>query len=106
MGNSDRRRYTPEYRAAAVAMVTDTGRPIADVARQLGVSAQLLGSWISRDRKARGPGPADKPLDASERAELRRLRKEVAEARLDNEFLKKAAAFFAKEQFPNQKDSN
>lgn len=91
--------YTPEYRREAAHLVIDTGRTIAAVAREIGVGAQLLGRWVRQERERTGTGP-DGPLEADERAELERLRREVAELRIDNEFLGKAAAFFASKQNP------
>ena len=92
-----RKRYTPEFREQAARLVLETGRPIAHVAAEIGVSDQLLGRWVARTR-ARSQGDNAPVLDADERAELERLRKENAELRLDREFLKKAAAFFASER--------
>jgi transposase len=94
-----RKRYTPAYRRDAAHLVIDTGRPIAQVAREIGVGEQLLGRWVAVERaKMDDPPPT---LDVDERAELDRLRREVAELRMDREFLKKAAAFFATEN-PNR----
>jgi len=76
-------------------LVIDTGRTIAEVAREIEVGEQLLGRWVARER-ARDEAPPE-ALDADERAELERLRIEVAELRMDREFLKKAAAFFVTE---------
>lgn len=93
-----RRKFTPEYRREAAHLVIDTGRPIAHVARELGVGEQLLGRWVHQERaRLDGPTPVDPQgeLDTNERAELARLRREVHELRADNEFLGKAAAFFA-----------
>lgn len=73
----------------------DTQRTIAEVAREIGVGEQLLGRWVAVERARSDDPPAG--LDADERAELERLRREVAELRMDREFLKKAAAFFAAE---------
>ena len=92
-----RRRFTPEFRAEAVKLVIDTGRPVAHVAAEIGVGVQLLGRWVLQATKA-PEGAGDRPLDASERAELDRLRKENADLRLDRSFLKKAAVFFASDQ--------
>ena len=92
-----RRRFTPEFRAEAVKLVTDTGRPVAHVAAEIGVGAQLLGRWVQQASN-RSDGAGDRPLDASERAELERLRQENADLRLDRSFLKKAAVFFASDQ--------
>lgn len=99
MGTSKKRAtYTPEYRREAAHLVIDTGRTVAAVAREIGVGEQLLGRWVHAER-ARG-GPGEVPLDVDERAELERLRREVQELRMDNEFLGKAAAFFASKQNP------
>lgn len=77
----------------------ETGRPIAHVAAEIGVGEQLLGRWVRQAREAAAGGEDNGAvLDADERAELERLRKENAELRLDRQFLKKAAAFFASEQ--------
>jgi len=101
MGTSKKKRatYTPEYRREAAHLVIDTGRPIAAVAREIGVGEQLLGRWVHAER-GRAGGGTDAPLDGDERAELERLRREVQELRMDNEFLGKAAAFFASKQNP------
>lgn len=98
MGTSKRKTYTSEYRREAARLVIDTGRPIAAVAREIGVGEQLLGRWVHQER-ARG-GTGDASLDLDERAELERLRRENQELRMDNEFLGKAAAFFASKQNP------
>lgn len=90
-------KYSPEFREQAVRAVIDTSRPIADVARELGLVAQTLSNWVNdyRHRHA-GENPEEK-LTVSEKEELARLRKEVRELRMEKEFLGKAAAFFAKE---------
>jgi transposase len=90
---STRRRFTDEYKAQAVAFVLDDHRPVAEVARNIGVHEMTLGKWV---KKAKDSGePADKPLDASERAELER-RAENAELQMQVEFAKKVATWFAK----------
>jgi transposase-like protein len=58
---------------------------------------QVLGRWVRLQRQATAAGDTGRVLDADERAELERLRRENAELRLDREFLKKAAAFFVSE---------
>jgi len=89
-----RKHYTPAYRREAAHLVIDTARPVVQVAREIGVGEALLGRWVSLERARTDPPAA---LDADERAELARLRAENAELRMDREFLKKAAAFFATE---------
>ena len=95
MSGKKRKTYTPEYRRDAAHLVIDTGRPIAVVAREIGVGEQLLGRWVAIERSRLDDPPA--ALDADERAELDRLRVEVSELRMDREFLKKATAFFVSE---------
>jgi transposase len=99
MGTSKRKTYTPEYRREAARLVIETGRTVAAVAREIGVGEQLLGRWVHAER-ARTGGGAEVPLDLDERAELERLRRENQDLRMDNEFLGKAAAFFASKQNP------
>jgi transposase len=89
-------KYPVEFRESAVAMVRETGKPVAAVARDLGVSETTLGNWVLADRRARGEQRADQ-VSESERAELVRLRRENAQLRMEKEILKKAAAFFVTE---------
>ena len=90
------RKFTPEYRAEAVKMVLDSDRPIAAVARDLGINEGTLGNWVAKYR-AEHP-PSEEELTLTERARLRELEKENRELRMERDFLKKAAAFFAREQ--------
>lgn len=80
-----RRRFDPEFRAGAVRIVLESGRPIAQVARELGINEGTLGNWVARDRQARSG--TDAPLSGSERAELARLRRELAEAQMERDVL-------------------
>jgi transposase len=87
--------YSPEYREEAVKLVIETSRPIAQVAKELGVQEGTLGSWVARYRRDHaGDEPA---LNVTDRARLRELGREMRELRMENEFLKKAAAYFAKD---------
>ena len=90
-----RKSYTPAYRRDAARLVIDTGRTIAEVAREIGLGEQLLGRWVAAERARMQDPPG--ALDVNERAELERLRTENAQLRMDREFLKKAAAFFVTE---------
>ncbi len=98
-----RRKYTLEYRAEVARLVIETGRPIAHVAKEIGVGAGLLGRWVKNERERQGN--ADGMSESDLRAENARLRRELAEARIDNEFLSKATAFFAAKQ-RQRNDSN
>jgi transposase len=73
-----RRRYDPEFKSGAVRIVLETGKPIAQVARDLGVHAGTLGNWMKKERLGRGDNGQ---LGEDGLAELVRLRKEVAELR-------------------------
>lgn len=95
-GIMSQRKFSPEFREQAVREVTERSRPIADVARELGMVAQTLGNWVTEYRRQHA-GEDDSGLSGSEREELRRLRKEVRDLRMEKEFLGKAAAFFAKD---------
>jgi transposase-like protein len=90
-----RRKYTPEFKTEAARMVVESLRPIAEIAREIHVNPGTLGNWV---KKYRGEHAGDEPpLTITERARLRELEKENRELRMKNEFLGKAAAFFAQE---------
>jgi transposase-like protein len=89
-----RRRFSAQFKAEAVQMVIETGRPVAEVARDLGINDGTLGSWVNAYRRAH-PEP-DQPLTPVERARVKELEDEIRRLRMENEFLKKAAAFFAR----------
>ncbi len=86
--------YLPEFRAEAVNLVRTGGRPLAEIARDLGVSAVSLRHWARQEEIDRGQREG---LTTTELEELRRLRRENRILREEREILKKAAAFFAKE---------
>jgi len=88
-----RKKYSPEYREEAVKLVLDTSRPIAQVARELGLVEGTLGNWVNTYRREHaGDEP---PLDVSERARWRDSERQLRDVKMENEFLKKAAAYFA-----------
>jgi transposase-like protein len=89
------RKFTPEFREEAARMVVETSRPIADVAREYGISETSLGNWVRAYREKHAED--EPPLQLSERARLRELEREVRELRMKTEFLSKAAAYFAAE---------
>ena len=92
-----RRTYTPEFKAQAVQLVTEQGYSVAEAARSLGVSENLIRNW-KRDLQAKGPDafPGRGRLGPHEE-ELRRLRAENKRLQMERDILKKATAFFAKE---------
>ena len=90
-----KRNFSPEYREEAVKQVIETSRPIAQVAKELGINPGTLANWVNAYRREHAGEEA--PLSVSERARLRELEREARELRMENEFLKKAAAYFAKD---------
>lgn len=89
------RKFDEDFKAGAVRLVIETGRPIAQVARDLGVNEGTLGNWCARARKERDGG--DGPLAESERVELARLRKENTELRMQRDVLKRSVALWVDE---------
>lgn len=94
---ASRRRFSREFKVEAVRRVVDEGRPLAQVARELDISASILRRWKQRfeeDPVEAFPGNGRMKAEAEE---LRRLRREVVRLRQERDFLKKTAAFFARE---------
>jgi transposase len=89
------RKYPDELRERAVREVRTTGRPIAHVAKDLGIHKEALRGWVRQAEV--DTGERDDRLTTAEREELRQLRRENAELRRANEILKAASAFFAAE---------
>lgn len=96
MAKSSRRKYSDQFKAEAVQLVLETKRPIAEIARELEVNEGTLGNWVNKWRRE-NPEP-DPELTPTERAKVREMEAEMRRLRMENEFLKKAAAFFAKTQ--------
>ena len=90
-------KYPDQFRRDALALVQSSGRPIAEVARSLGIAEGTLRNWVKQSRDANTRADDPDGLSESERDELRRLRKENVELRTDKEILKRAAAYFARE---------
>jgi len=89
------RKYSPQFKAEAVQLVIETSRPIKAVARELGVNDSTLGDWVKAWRDA-NPDPAARAVSPVESARVKELQDEIRRLRMENEFLKKAAAFFAR----------
>lgn len=96
MAQRKRRHFTPEQKADAVQMVRRTGN-LSKVARDLDLTETSLRLWVKQSDIDFGKGP-EGALTSSEREELQRLRRENRTLEMERDFLKKAAAFFAKEQ--------
>ncbi len=89
-------KFSPEFKKQVVLEVVDKQRTIKEVAQSYGLVAQTVGEWVKKYRKEH-PEPGTESLTGEESKEVERLKKELRDARMENEFLKKAAAFFAKE---------
>ena len=89
-----RRRFDSEFREGAVRIVRETGKPIAQVARDLGINEGTLGNWCAQDRAAQ---PAGGAISAGPAEELKRLRSEVAELRMERDVLKRSVVLWVKE---------
>ena len=96
MARKKRRQYTPEYRAEAVRQVNLGDRSMSQVARDLGLRMNTLWDWVRQAEVDAGKGEPEE-LTTTEREELKQLRREVGRLREEREILKKATAFFAKE---------
>lgn len=90
---STRRKFTQEYKAEAVELVINSGRSVAEVARNLGINEGTLGNWLNKAKK--DGSVTEKPLSVSERTELEVMKKELQRVKMERDFLKKAAAWFA-----------
>jgi transposase-like protein len=95
MGRRKRRKFTPEYKAEVVKLIRTSGKSIGEVARELDLTTTAVRAWVARagiDEKRDPNGP----LTTEERAEITRMRRELRTVTMERDFLRKAAAFFAR----------
>lgn len=87
--------YTPEFREEAVQLALKSEKPIAQVARELELNPETLRTWVRRHEREHGTQSG--PLAVDERARLKELERRIREVEMENAFLKKCAAYFAKD---------
>lgn len=92
--------YSPEFRMEAVKLVTDQGLSQGEAARRLAIPKGTLANWVATTRGKASGTPAGSRSVAELEQENIRLRKELAETRLERDILKKATAYFARESLP------
>lgn len=93
-------RYTPEFRTEAVKLVTEQGLSQETAANRLSIPKGTLGNWVAAAKASTRPSAPGARSATELEAENARLRKELAETRLERDILKKATAYFARESLP------
>ncbi len=96
MPNTTRRQFTDAFKSEAVRLTRESDRPVAQVARELGISDNVLYRWRTEQQQVAAQGRTRQTLRA-EQDELTRLKRENETLRKERDFLKRAAAFFARE---------
>ncbi|MEV7472078.1 transposase [Streptomyces kronopolitis] len=89
-------KYSPEFREEAVQIALRSSKTVTEVGRELGINPETLRGWVKKHERRNVPA-ADAPLALEERARLKEAERRVRELELENTFLKKAAAYFAKD---------
>jgi transposase len=95
MGRRKRRKFTADYKAEVVRLVRSSGKSVGQMAQELDLTETAVRAWVRQagiDAKRDPQGP----LTSEERAELTRLRRELKTTTMERDFLRKAAAFFAR----------
>jgi transposase len=89
-------KYTPEFREEAVQIALRSSKTVSETARELDLNTETLRGWVKKHKQRNEPS-ADAPLTTRERARLKELERRIREVEMENAFLKKAAAYFAKD---------
>lgn len=97
MSETKRRKYTEEFKTEAVRLLQESGKPIAEVARELGINPNLLSRWRLEEHHAQARGTT-RPALKAEAEELVRLKRELDTVKKERDFLRSAAAYFTRER--------
>lgn len=102
MSKRETQSYTSEYRAEAIKLVLDQGLSIAEAATRLSMNQGTLAYWVTQARKGKTASVSGAGMQSAVElaAENRQLRRELAEARMERDILKKATVYFARESLP------
>lgn len=101
MTTQTRRSFTDEFKREAVSLLAGSGRPLTQVATELGIQPSMLRAWRGRPSTTAGPmistarAGSVAPVPSAEQAEIRRLQKELDRARMERDILKKAISIFS-----------
>jgi len=96
MARRARRKFSPQFKAETVKLVRESGKTVAEVARELDLTETALRHWVQQAAIDQGKGP-EGALTTAEKEELTKLRRENRTLRVERDLLVKWAAFFAKE---------
>ena len=96
MTQKPRRLFTDEQKAEAVRIVNQSGKPVSQIAKEMGLTESALRKWVKQAQIDRQSDPQGQ-LTSAERQELNELRRELKRVQMERDFLKKAATFFARE---------
>ena len=96
MPNTTRRQFTDAFKSEAVRLTRESGRPVAEVARELGISDNVLYRWRAEQQQIESQGSTRQAMRTGQ-DELNRLKRENETLRKERDFSKRAAAFFARE---------
>lgn len=89
--------FPPEFRQRAIELASTSDKPLGEVAKELGISRSCLQNWVRQAKADTEDDPASPALTSAEKKELAELRRRAKQLELENEILKRAAAYFARE---------
>jgi len=98
MSKRQYKKYSKEFKLEAIRLADESDKPVTQVARELGLRVNQIYKWRKQLEEKQKGAVSGKPASTDKDAEIRRLKKALAASQGENEFLKKTAVFFAKNQ--------